>query len=71
MKNILKNIVAILIRIWIISFQILLIIIGFIGAMPLFLFKGEKIILFKRNQKQWKITEALEKINDYFEDLMD
>ena len=69
MKNIFKNIVAILFHIWIMPLEVVMIIISFIGLIPLKLFKGEEFLTFKRGQKQWKITKTLEKINDYFEDL--
>ena len=70
MKDIFKNIIAILLHIWILPFMILIIIIAFVGSIPILLFKSEKFIYFKRNQKQWKITKALEKINDYLQDVI-
>lgn len=71
MKDIFKNIIAILLYIWIIPFMLLIIIITLIGIIPIFLFRGENFLCFKHNQKQWKITKTLEKINDYLQDIIE
>lgn len=70
MKDIFKNIVAIMFHIWIMPFEIAIVIIVFIGYIPIKLFNGEKFFIFTRGQKQWKVTKLLEKITDYFEDLI-
>lgn len=70
MKNTFKNIAAILFHIWVMPFEVAIVIISFIGIIPIKLLKGEKALIFYRNQKQWKITKTLEKINDFFENLL-
>lgn len=70
MSIILKNILAILLYIWAIPFQLLLIIITTIGWIPLWLCGGGKILTFKRNQKQWKITRLFEQLSDRLETII-
>lgn len=67
MKNTVKNIAAILFHIWIMPFEVAIVIISVIGGLPIILLKGDKVLTFYRNQKQWKVTKLLEKINDFFE----
>ena len=62
-----KNLASILIYIWVIPFQIILIIISFIGTLPLWIFKLSNVLHFKKNQKQWKITKTLERVCDSLE----
>lgn len=66
-----KNILAILFYILIIPFQVLIIIISCIGCIPLWLCGGDKILTFKRNQKQWKTTRFFEQLSDRLETLIE
>lgn len=70
MNIIFKNILTILLYIWAMPFQLLLIIIGIIGTIPLWLCNGGKIITFNRKQKQWKITHFFEVLSDKLQSLM-
>lgn len=66
MKNIFKNIVTILLYIWAMPFQIAILIIAFIGGIPIMVC-GTNVLSFNRFQKPWKLTMFIEHISDKLE----
>lgn len=67
--EIFKNILAILLYIWAIPFQLLLFIIGVIALIPFWLCRRCGGITFNEKQKQWKITRFFEVLLDKLQSL--
>lgn len=70
MGVIFKNILAILLYIWAIPFQLLLFIIVVISLIPFWLCRRCGGITFNENQKQWKITHLFEVFSDKLQSII-
>lgn len=68
MRNTWKNIGAILLYVWGIIIDVLLLFLIYIAGIPVFLFS--KILTFNYNEKQWKGTKWLNKIETFLHNLL-